>query len=151
MALRVFVSYSGRNDQVNALRLQTLATTRPGLHVYVPPADSRSTKGLGHENEFAQLKQSDVMLLLVSGPVPPRMEREIQLAQQLKKPIVPIVLAGMTLTGLQPVFRLDPWNPAPTEESVIRHLDTLKLSKDNTAALSALALILLGLLILGKK
>jgi hypothetical protein len=91
------------------------------------------------------------MLLLVSGPVPPRMEREIELARQLKKPIVPIVLPGITLTGLQPVFQLDPWNPAGTEESVMRHLETLKLSKDNTAAISALALILLGLLILGKK
>jgi hypothetical protein len=154
MALRVFVSYSGRNDQVNALRLQTLATTRAGLYVYVPPAETRSTKGSGHEHEFAELRQADVILALISGAIPPRMQREIQIAGQLNKPIIPIVLAGIAVTGFLPnqqVFQLDPWNPAAAEEGILRYLETLKLSKDNTAALGAMALILLGLLILAKK
>jgi hypothetical protein len=154
MALRIFISYSGRNDQVNALRLQTLATTRPGLRVYVPSAETRSARGTGSEHDFGELRQSDVILALVSGPVPPRMQVELQMAVQLNKPIIPIVLAGIALTALQPnqpVFQLDPWNPAGTEESIMRYLETLKLSKDNTAALGALALILVGLLILAKK
>jgi hypothetical protein len=82
------------------------------------------------------------------------MQRELQISAQMKKPIVPIVLAGATLTGLQPsqqVFELDPGNPAGTEDSIMRHLETLKLSKGNTASLGALALILVGLLILAKK
>jgi hypothetical protein len=154
MPLRVYVSYSGRNDQVNALRLQTLGTTRPGVHVYVPPADTRSTRGNGHEHDFVELRQSDIILALLSGPVPPRMQRELEIAVQLHKPIVPIALPGIALTGFQPnqkVFQLDHRNPAGTEDSIMRYLETLKLSKDNKAALGALALILLGLLILAKK
>lgn len=154
MPLRVFVSYSARNDQVNALRLQTLATTRPGLLVHVPSAETRSARGSGDEDDFAEIKQSDVVLALVSGPVPPRMQRELQIADQLKKPVVAIVIAGIAQTALKPnrrVFLLDPRNPVGTEDSVMRHLETLKLSKNNTAALGALALIFLGLLILAKK
>ena len=82
------------------------------------------------------------------------MLRELQLATQLKKPVVPIVLAGTSQTALQPdqqVFLLDPRNPVGTDDNVMRHLATLNLGKENTAALGALALILIGLLILAKK
>jgi hypothetical protein len=111
-------------------------------------------KGNGHEHEFAELRKSDVILALVTGPVPPQMRRELNFAARAKKPLVPIVLAGATPTGLQPtqqIFQLDPTNPAGMEDSMMRYLETLKLGKDNTAALRALALILLGLLILAEK
>src|SRR5260370_12371136 len=76
MGLRVFVSYSGHEDQVAALRLQTLASTRPELQVYVPPVSTRSRRGVPTLADLKALNESKFVLAIISGTVPPAMQEE---------------------------------------------------------------------------
>ena len=71
MALRVFVSYSHREDQVLALRLQTLASTRSGLQVYVPPASTRGRVPSQSGSDLQELHQANLVLAIMSRAVPP--------------------------------------------------------------------------------
>ena len=156
MALRIFVSYPRREDQVLALRLQALASTRPELFVYVPPAHTRSSHGAPTEIDLQQLRQSNLVLGFISGAVSPAMQAEINTANSLRIPVIPIVWGHEPppVSGIQPqqVLYVDPQNPSelPTklvEALVLRSAD---VGKANQAALTALLLIILGLLILAK-
>jgi hypothetical protein len=108
MGLRVFVSYSGHEDQVAALRLQTLAGTRPELQVYVPPVSTRNRRGAPTGADLKALNESRFVLAV---------------AQRAGKTIVPIVVRGRgNVAGIQagqPVFYLDPYNPVETEKQII--------------------------------
>jgi hypothetical protein len=152
--LRVFVSYSQREDQVLALRLQTLASTRAGLQVYVPPASTRG-RGLTHSAaEIQELRDANLVLAIVGGTVSSTMQKELGLAQQLGKAIVPIALGDAKVTGLkagQPVFHVDPQNPGESEHAIVEYLGKAHLSKSNVESAFALVLVAVGLLILGKK
>jgi len=154
MVLRVFVSYSQREDQVLALRLQTLASTRSGLQVYVPPAATRG-RGLGQSGpEVQELRDANLVLAVISRTVSSTMQKELGLAQQLGKAIVPIVLGDTKVTGLkpgQPVFHVDPQNPGQSELAIVEYLGKAHLSKSNVESAVALVLLAVGLLILGKK
>jgi hypothetical protein len=92
MALKVFVSYSQREDQVLALRLQTLASTRPGLCVYVPPASTRGRASFPAGADLQELQKASLMLAIISRVVSPTMKKELELARKLGKTVVPIVL-----------------------------------------------------------
>jgi hypothetical protein len=125
MALRVFVSYATREDQILALRLQTLASTRPGLQVYVPPASTRSGSPSA-KIDSAGLKLCDLVLALITRPMPLMMQREMSFAAELPRPAIPIILKGLAVNGLlqagQPVFTLDPFDPVPAEHRIIEYL-----------------------------
>src|SRR5258708_22839322 len=155
MGLRVFVSYSGHEDQVAALRLQTLASTRPELQVYVPPVSTRSRRGAPTLADLKALNESKFVLAIISGTVPPAMQQELAVAQRLGKTIVPIVLRGRSaIAGIQPdqpVFYLDPYNPVETEKEIINYMNSAMSGKANRQAVSGLVLLLLGMLILAKE
>jgi len=150
MALRVFVSYATREDQILALRLQTLASTRPGLHVYVPAASTRSASPSAKLDE-AELRLCDLVLALITRPMPLTMQREMTFAAQLPRPAIPIVLKGLAVNGLnQPVFMLDPFNPLPAKHEIIEYLQSLNLAKSRRQAGVALVLLAVGLLALAE-
>jgi hypothetical protein len=154
MALRVFVSYSQREDQLLALRLQTLASTRPGLHVYVPPASTRG-RGLSQSgSDLQELHEANLVLAIISRAVSSTMQKELEFAQELGKPIVPIVLGNVEVNGLppgQPVFYVDPLTPWQSEHQIVEYLGRAHLGKANVEGAVGLILLAVGLLILAKK
>jgi len=95
---------------VLALRLQTLASTRIGLQVYVPSASTRG-RGLAQSGrEIEELRDANLVLAIISRDVSSTVQKELGFAQQLGRPIVPIVLGDAEVTGLkpgQPVFHID--------------------------------------------
>lgn len=154
--LRVFVSYSQREDQVLALRLQTLAGTRPGLYVYVPAVSTRRGSALDFQEPvvYQELKRADLVLAIIGGHVPPAIQKELKIAQQLGKTILPIVLGRHEVKGLQPsqpVFYVDPLNPTAAEHEIVQYLSEARLGKTNNEAALGLVLLAVGLLILAKK
>jgi len=155
MGLRVFVSYSGHEDQVAALRLQTLAGTRPELQVYVPPVSTRNRRGAPTGADLKALNDSRFVLAIISGVVPPAMQQELAVAQRAGKTIVPIVVRGRgNVAGIQadqPVFYLDPYNPVETEKQIIDYVSSAVPGKSNQQAALGLVLLLLGMLILAKE
>lgn len=153
MPLRVFGSYATREDQILALRLQTLASTRPGLQVYVPPASTRSASP-STKLDTPGLKVCDLVLALVTRPMPPMMQREMSCAAELGKPAIPIVLKGPPVNGHlagHPVFALDPFDPVPAEQQIIEYLLSLHLAKSKHHAAVALVALAIGLLALAQK
>src|SRR5437763_14769932 len=152
MALSVFVSYSSPEDQTAALRLQTLASTRPELRVYVPPVSTRSRRGAPTGTDLHALNDSKYVLAIISGALPPAMRQELAVAQRLGKIIVPIVVRGRaTVNGIEPgqeVFYLDPFNPLETETRIINYVSSAVPGKSNQKTMTALVLLLLGMLIL---
>jgi len=154
MALRIFVSYSQREDQVLALRLQTLASTRPGLLVHVPPALTRGRAPSQSNGDLHELHQANLVLAVISRAVSPTMQKELQVAQQLGKPIVPIVLSKAEISGLhpgQPVFHVNPQAPWESEHQIVEYLGQAHLGKANVESVVGLILLAVGLLILAKK
>ena len=154
MALRVFVSYSHREDQVLALRLQTLASTRPGLQVYVPPASTRGRGPSQSGNDSKELHEANLVLAIISRAVPLTMRQELDLAYQLGTPVVPIVLGHVEPSGLQPgqpVFHIDPKNPSQSERAIVEYLSRARLGKTSVESAVGLILLAVGLLILAKK
>jgi hypothetical protein len=153
MALRVYISYSNREDQVLALRLQTLASTRPGLNVYVPPASTR-THGLA-ESDVNELAQANLLILVISGQIPPIQAEETQAAAARSIPFLPIVLQGapavMELPQHQRVFYVDPRNPYQAEREIENYLSQTEVGRQNTEAIGALILLALGLMILAER
>jgi hypothetical protein len=156
MSFQVFVAYSHREDQVLALRLQTLASTRPGLTVFVPPASTRSRAANVSDagSDWGHLKNADLLLALIRGTVPPRMEQELQYASGLGKPVIPITVGDTaqqhSIQGYS-WFHLDPTDPTSTEQRIMAYLDSLKVGKDSREAVGALILLTLGLMVLGSK
>jgi hypothetical protein len=153
MALRVYISYSNREDQVLALRLQTLASTRPGLNVYVPPASTR-THGLT-ESDVNELTRANLLIVIISSQIPPIQAKETEVAAARSIPFLPIVLQGMpAVTGLpqhQRVFYVDPRNPFQAEQEIVNYLSQTDVGRQNTEAIGALILLALGLMILGER
>jgi len=155
MAFQVFVSYSSRNDQVTALRLQTLAAAH-GLQVYVPPASTRSggfrTTGDGMERA---VQQSDVLLAVITGALTPAVQGELETAARLNKPVLPIVtvravLQSPFLRQFQQAVYLDPSNPGEAEAHLVQALNQMKIQKQNKQVLIALTALVIGLLLLSK-
>lgn len=152
--MQVFVSYSSADDQVTALRLQTLAAAH-GLQVYVPPAHTRLRQSGG--NAWDQvLRQSDLVLAVITGSLAPGAQRELELAAGLKKKVLPIVTVESALSSpvvqrFPQAFYLDPMNPAAIENDIIGYLNQLNWEKQQTKALIALSVLAIGLLLLPKE
>ena len=154
MAPKVFISYPQRADQVLALRLQTLAGTRPGLQVYVPPASTRGRASLPQTADIRELHKADLVLALVSRGISPTMQNELEVARRSQKPVVPVVSGAADITGLQPgqpVFYVDPLNTRQAEQEIVDYLEQAHLGKANVEAAVGLVLLAAGMLILANK
>jgi hypothetical protein len=134
MALRVFVSYSHRDDQVLALRLQTLASTRPSLQVYVPPASTRGRVPSQPGSDSQELHQANLVLAIISRAVPLTMRQELDFAYQLGTTGCPDCFRpcrGQRPPAGQPVFHIDPQNPSQSEHAIVEYLSKARLGKTN--------------------
>jgi len=120
----------------------------------VPPASTRG-RGLAQSGrEIEEMREANLVLAIISRDVSATMQKELEFAQQLGKPIVPIVLGDAEVTGLkpgQPVFHIDPGNPGESEQAIVDYLGEAHLSKSNVESAVALVLLAVGLLMLAKK
>ena len=148
--MQVFVSYSMADDQLVALRLQTLAAVY-GLTVYVPPATTRQTiePGLSREVED-RLRESDVILAVMMHAPAQSAVSEMNWALAEGKLLIPIVSPSVALeyyAHFRPHFVLDLADPSKTESSIIKFLAEKQQANHSTAALVALTTLALGLIL----
>lgn len=66
MSLRVFISYGAHDDQVIALRLQTLASVY-GFQAFVPPATTRVGSGRLAPSVEQEISRADVVFAVVNN------------------------------------------------------------------------------------
>jgi len=149
--LQIYIAYGTAADQVTALRLQALGAVN-GLAVYVPPAFTRQEPaGRPDPQSEARLRESDVVLGVVTLALSEACRKELNLGKKMKKQI--IVLADpVQAQALAPYFPLnlvvfDPSDPARAEQGIVQFLHKSGLQQDAAKALLALDTIALGLLI----
>jgi hypothetical protein len=131
-----------------------LASTRPGLQVYVPPATTRGRGPSQSSSHSQELHQANLVLATISRAVPLIMRQELDLAYRFGKPVIPIVLGHVELSSLppgQPVFHIDFQNPSQSEHAIVEYLSKARLGKTNVESAVGLILLAVGLLILAKK
>ncbi len=97
--LAIVISYSGHDDRVAALRLQTLASTSPELQVHVSPVSTRSRRGVPTGSDPRALEEARFVLANISDAVPPAIQQEPAVAQRLGETIVPTVVRGTWFRG----------------------------------------------------
>jgi hypothetical protein len=125
--MKVFISYSTREDQVVALRLQTLAVVSdPGLTIHVPPADTRhNVPGALSPHVVQQLSDSDVVLaVMLRNPVDSAVN-EMNLAVQLGKLLIPLASPSVNPVYYErflPYFVLNENEPWKTEQAIVNFL-----------------------------
>ena len=127
--MKVFISYSTADDQIVALRLQTLAVvSMEDVTVYVPPAFTRhSFNGMLNPVVAHQLRESDVVLaVMIHNPAQSAVD-EMNLALHEQKPLIPLISPSVSSDSYAsfPHFLLDPSDPSKAEADIVRHLATL--------------------------
>src|SRR5437016_14154898 len=100
MSLRVFISYSGTDDQVIAFRLQTL-TSVYGFQAFVPPATTRIGSGRLSASVQQELNAADVVLAVVNSAPSVATVAELNHALSQRKLVIPIVGQWVDKTFLQ--------------------------------------------------
>ncbi len=149
--MRIFISYGGASDQVNALRLQALANVH-GLTVYVPPAHTRhQSPAVVDAKIYQELLQADVVLGVIGTGWTDACSQELKMGIQLGKRII-VMSAPTFAMQLQPYFGpnlivIDPANPDQAERAIVQHLKSLDAEQSVKNALMALGTLALGLLI----
>jgi hypothetical protein len=151
MALQVFISYSAYDDQLIALRLQTLAAVY-GAQTYVPPATTRSGAGNLGPGTKRELEKSDLVLAVVNHQPSPAAAAELNHAIQIQKLVIPIVGQWVDRSFLQSfphgAFVLDPSNPAGVEKEIMEFIHQSQASKETKQLIMGVAAVAVGLLVL---
>ncbi len=123
--MKTFISYSTAQDQIIALRLQTLAAVS-GMTVYVPPATTRQVwTGVLVPEVQEQLRQSDVVLAVITQNPTPSAVTEMNTAVTWGKLLIPIVGPRVPLqyyAAFQPHFVVNPIDPSETERQIVQFL-----------------------------
>lgn len=149
--MNVFISYSASDDQVIALRLQTLASVY-GFRAYVPPAFTRAgNDGTLSSTVQQELKAADVVFAVINQAPSPSTAAELNYALLLKKLVVPIVGRWVDQRFLQSFpkhFILDPFKPSNIESDIVSFLQKSKADKETKAAVIGLAALVIGMLLL---
>jgi hypothetical protein len=122
--MKTFISYSTALDQIIALRLQTMAAVY-GMTIYVPPASTRQAGGTGLLIPEVQehLRQSDVVLAVITHRPTPSAVSEMNSAVTLRKLLIPIVGPGVPPeyhSNFEPYFSIDPHDPSQASRSLRR-------------------------------
>lgn len=153
MAFTVFLTHGvGQDEQVLALRLQTLAAAH-GIVVYVPgQLPPHPTTQLGDQIRRL-IKDADCVMAIITSGTSLNVQQQIQYAVQENRIIIPIVhedLANDPFWGVFPrVFRFSPRDsPGKVENEVVGFLNERKVSKEKQQTLGALVALGVGLLIL---
>lgn len=152
--MKTFISYSTAQDQIIALRLQTLAAVY-GMTVYVPAATTRQVwPGFLVPEVQEQLRQSDVVLAVITQNPAPSAVSEMNTAVTLKKLLIPIVSAGVPrqhYASFQPFFVVNPTDPSQTEREIVQFLGGRQQAEALKTGLLALATLALALLLFGSE
>jgi len=150
--MKVFISYSTYLDQIIALRLQTLASVY-GMTIYVPPATTRQeTSGLLIPEVQNQLRESEVLLAVITHVPVPSAVNEMNFAVASQKLLIPIVSQGVPpeyYVHFHPHFLVDPQDPSRAEHEIVRFLAGKQQAETTKNALLALATLTVGLLLFG--
>jgi len=151
LALKVYIAYGTASDQIIALRLQALAAVK-GLSVYVPPAHTRGVGStvLDPQSE-AHLRESDVVLGVITGFVSEFCRQELNTAKNLGKKT--ILLAEPSLASwLEPYFPgnlviTDPADPVGAEQAIVQFLKKADIEQNTLKVLLGLGTLALALLL----
>jgi hypothetical protein len=149
--MKTFISYSTADDQIIALRLQTLAAVS-GMTVYVPPATTRQVWGGVLVPEVQkELQESDVVLAVITENPTPGDVAEMNSAVASDKLLIPIVselVPKEYYAQFQPYFVVNQKDPSETEKRIVTFLDGKQKTEAVKAGLLlgtlAVALVLLG-------
>ena len=153
MSLRVFISYSAYDDQIIALRLQTLASVY-GFSAYVPPATTRErAAGASRLSPLVEreLNSADVIFAVVNHIPSEATIAELNHALARPNLVIPIVGRWVDRRFLQSFpkhFILDPLNPSAVERDIVAFLQKRKTDKETKQAVIGLAALVVGLLLL---
>lgn len=138
MAFKVFLSHGpDPNEQVAALRLQTLATAY-GMYVSVPHRNGQG-KSLPAQVRRA-IDHSDCVLVILIGGIGPSVSEELNYALSKRKLIVPVVREGISLPrplDKLPLFHFSPWDAGKAETKIVEFLARQKLSPENLQSMAA--------------
>lgn len=148
MAFKVFISYSGNdNEQAVVWRLQTLAVAQ-GIEVYVPKRAGQPLRLV----ERVAISDADIVLAIITSRTDQAVESELAYALERQKVVVPIVHEGVDLPPLFQkfqVFRFSPFTPPGILETQIgNYLQEQKLGKERLQAAAAVIAVGLALLFL---
>lgn len=145
--MKVFLSYSTVEEQIMALRLQTLGAVYD-LTVFVPPAGTRRTTSAELSKVVRDnIDNCDVVLgVMMQNPVAGAVS-ELSYALAKGKLVIPIVGPGVDVGVYQGFehFQLDPGDPSRTELAILGHLTNKKTSAEKKNVVLALASIAIGL------
>src|SRR5260221_14660241 len=118
MPFKVFISYSGNDDeQAVVWRLQTLAVAQ-GIEVYVPKKAGQPLRLV----ERIAINYADIVLAIITSRTDQAVESELAYALERQKVVVPIVHEAVHLPPLFQnfhVFRFSPFTPPGTLETQI--------------------------------
>ncbi len=153
MPFSVFLSYSlDPTEQALAWRLQTLAAAH-GIEMYVPQ------RGVGTPSQAPRLAvqvaidRSDCVLAIITAKASINVQKELKFALAKGKLVIPIVQSDFAsdpfLAQFPRVFSFSPGDyPGKVEGEIVEFLKNLHISKEKQQAISALAALTLGLLLL---
>jgi hypothetical protein len=123
--MKTFISYSTAEDQIIALRLQTLAAVS-GMTVYVPPATTRQTwTGVLVPEVQKQLTESSVVLAVIMHNPTQSAVTEMNTAVRDGKLLIPIVgnrVPPEQYATFRPHFVVNPQDPSQTELEIVNYL-----------------------------
>ena len=153
--MRVFISYSAQEDQVIALRLQTLAAVY-GFQAFVPPATTRARSAVQrlHLSIQQEIRHSDLVIAVVNHTPSNSAIAELNFATSLQKVVVPIVSPWVDRDFLQSfpkAFVIEPRDPSKVESDVLKFLHDSKASKETTTAVVGLTALIVVMLLLSEK
>jgi hypothetical protein len=149
--MKVFISYSTRDDQIVALRLQTLAVvSMEGLEIYVPTAETRqAATGILTPEVVTKLQECDVVVsVIMHAPVASAVS-EMNWALQAGKLLIPLVSPSVAPVYYQqfPYFLLNPNEPWRTEQQLVNFLR--EKGQEVNKPVVALLTLAIGLLLFG--
>jgi hypothetical protein len=152
--MKTFISYSTALDQIIALRLQTLAAVS-GMTVYVPPATTRQVwTGLLVPEVQKELRESDVILAVITQNPTPSAVTEMNTAVTLGKLLIPIVspqVPQQYYANFKPHFVVNPIDPSETEKQIVQFLAGRQQGEAVKAGLLLGTLAVALLLLLGSE
>jgi len=150
--MRAFISYSTALDQIIALRLQTMAAVY-GMTIYVPPATTRTDPtGLLSADVKEQLRQSDLVLAVITHSPSPSALAEINTAMALSRLLIPIVGPGVPSEyygNFPKYFLVDANDPSKAEQEIVQFLAGKQQEEAARTAVLALTTLAVALLLLG--
>jgi len=126
------------------------------MTIYVPPATTRQAGGTGLLIPEVQehLRQSDLVLAVITHRPTPSAVSEMNSAVTLRKLLIPIVGPGVPpeyYSNFEQYFLVDPNDPSQAEQQIVQFLAGKQQAEAARTAVLALTTLAIALLLLGSK